>query len=324
MKKLKIGNIELSSNVILAPMSGVTDFPYRELIRKYGGAGLIVSEMIASRSMINNSVDAKRRSHINLSNEPSSVQLAGCEADVIAQAAKMNEDIGAKIIDLNFGCPAKKVVNGYSGSALMKDEKLAQKIFELTVKSVNLPVTVKMRLGWDENSKNALTLSQIAEKSGIQMITIHARTRSQFFSGTVDWKFVEKIKNAVKIPVIINGDIKDFSSAKKALELSRADGIMVGRGCYGKPWLIKQLSHSLSSEVEEFPPSKEVQLSMILEHYSHILEYYGQEHGIKIARKHLGWYSSGLKNSSNFRAKINTSNSPEELKGLIEELYLEE
>ncbi|MBF8246651.1 MAG: tRNA dihydrouridine synthase DusB [Rickettsia sp.] len=321
MKKIKIGSLELSNNIILAPMSGITDFPYRQLVKKCGGVGLVVSEMIASRAMINNALDAIRRSKIDSHDKFSSIQLAGCEAEVIALAAKMNEDMGASIIDLNFGCPAKKVVNGYSGSALMKDEKLAQKIFELTVRSVKIPVTVKMRLGWDENNKNALKLSKIAENSGIQMITIHARTRSQFFSGNVDWSFVSDIKKSVKIPVIINGDIKSFVTAKQALELSCADGIMVGRGCYGKPWLFKQLSDFLNHGIENSPPNKEKQMQIILEHYDHMIEYYGVESGLKIARKHLGWYSNGIKNSSHFRAKINQSNSSEDVKYYVQDLF---
>ncbi len=318
--KIQLGKIKLKNNIILAPMSGVTDMPYRKLVHKFG-AGLVVSEMIASRSMINHTKDAFRRAKVDIFSNNACVQLAGFEPDVIAQAAKMNEDMGAKIIDLNFGCPAKKIVNGYAGSALMKDEKLAQEIFEITVKAVKIPVTVKMRLGWDANTKNAPHLAKIAENSGIQMVTVHARTRSQFFSGKADWSLVAQVKDVLRIPLIVNGDIVNYHTAQEALRLSRADGIMIGRGCYGRPWLLNQIAHFLETGKEIPNPSLENQLSIILNHYDLILEHYGDILGIQIARKHLGWYSKGINNSSIFRSRVNQLQNPEKVKDFIIDFY---
>jgi tRNA-dihydrouridine synthase B len=320
---IKIGDIELSSPVILAPMSGVTDLPYRRLVKKFG-AGLVVSEMVASRAMIVRSHQSLRKSAIDHEfNDATSacVQLAGCEADVIAESAKMNEDMGARIIDLNFGCPAKKVVGGFAGSALMRDEKLAAKILQETVKAVRIPVTLKMRLGWDDSSKNASTLARIAEDAGIKMITVHGRTRCQFYKGKSDWQAISLVKDSVKIPVIANGDIVDIESATVALKESKADGVMIGRGCYGKPWLISQIAHFLQTGEKLPDPSLQTQLGTILAHYDEMVEYYGEDIGVNMARKHLGWYSSGLHNSGEFRASINQMKNVAEVKDKIKEFY---
>ncbi|WCR56395.1 tRNA dihydrouridine synthase DusB [Rickettsia asembonensis] len=318
---IKIGDIELSSNVILAPMSDITDLEFRKLVKRFG-AGLVVSEMIASRAMVVKSRQSMQKCAI-VHDDPTSacVQLAGCEPNVIAEAAKMNEDMGAKIIDLNFGCPAKKVVGGYAGSALMRDEQLAAKIFEATVKAVKIPITVKMRMGWDDNTKNAPTLAKIAENSGIQMVTVHGRTRCQFYSANADWNFIRSVKEAVKIPVIANGDITNFAKAKEAIQKSGADGIMVGRGAYGKPWLISQIAHYLKTGEEKPAPSIVEQLDIVTEHYEAILDYYGESVGVPIARKHIGWYSSGLPSSAEFRGAVNLMNDPTEVKEKIAEFY---
>ncbi|KAF8818916.1 tRNA dihydrouridine synthase DusB [Rickettsia endosymbiont of Cardiosporidium cionae] len=319
---IRIANLVLSSPVILAPMSGITDLPYRMLVKKIG-AGLVVSEMVASRAMINNASKAlKKAAIIKEEDSAACVQLAGCEAKIISEAAKLNQDAGAKIIDLNFGCPAKKITNGYAGSALMKDEKLATEIFENTVKAVNIPVTLKMRLGWDENNKNVVKLSKIAENSGIKMITVHARTRSQFFSGVADWAFVKNVVEQVKtIPVIINGDIKCFDTAKRALSLSKAAGVMIGRGCYGKPWLLSQIDHFIKTGHSKPDPTLHQQFRIVLDHYNAMIEYHGSDVGLKIARKHLAWYSSGLKDSAIFRATINKVNNPDEVKNILVDFY---
>lgn len=316
-----IGDIALSSPVILAPMSGVTDLPYRKLVKSFG-AGLVVSEMVASRAMIVKSHQSLKKSAILEDDATGAcVQLAGCEADVIADSAKMNEDMGARIIDLNFGCPAKKVVGGYSGSALMRDEQLAAEILYKTVKAVKIPVTVKMRTGWDDSSRNAPKLAKIAEDAGIKMITVHGRTRCQFYTGKADWDFIAEVKKQVKIPLIANGDIVCFDSATEALKRSGADGIMIGRGAYGKPWLISQVAHFLATGDKLPDPPIEEQLRIVLQHYDDMIDYYGHDSGVKMARKHLGWYSSGLPVSSSFRAAVNQIASAEEVKYKINEFY---
>lgn len=318
---ITIDNIKLSSPVILAPMSGVTDLPFRKLVKKFG-AGLVVSEMIASRAMIIETRQSLQKCAIIHDDATGAcVQLAGCDPEIIADAARMNVDMGAKIIDLNFGCPAKKVVGGYAGSALMRDEKLAARILATTVKAVNVPVTLKMRIGWDDNNKNAPNLAKIAEESGIKMITIHGRTRCQFYSGKADWRFINNVKQAVSVPVIANGDINSFSDARECLEQSGADGVMIGRGAYGKPWFIAQVAHFLATKEELPEPSLEIQLETILEHYDEMVQYYDGDTGVKLARKHIGWYSAGLPNSSEFRATINCLNDRNIVRNKIVEFY---
>ncbi len=300
---IKIGPVQLEDPVILAPMSGVTDLPFRKLVKR-SGAGLVVSEMIASEAMIRMSRQSLKMAENAPEEAPMAVQLAGCEPHVMAEAAKLNEDRGAAIIDINFGCPVKKVVNGHAGSALMRDEAKAAKILEATVKAVKLPVTLKMRKGWDETNQNAPNLARIAEECGIQMITVHGRTRCQLYNGTADWDFIRQVKDAVKLPVVVNGDIVTVENAKSALEKSGADAVMVGRGAYGRPWFLRQVMEYLRGGTKLPSPAIQEQMDTILEHYEAMLGHYGTDTGLKIARKHLGWYSKGLPGSAEFRTRI--------------------
>jgi tRNA-dihydrouridine synthase B len=317
---VRVGPYELRNNLIVAPMAGVTDRPFRQLCKKMG-AGMAVSEMVASNSLLWGSEKTRRRANHDGEVAPISVQIAGADPAMLAEAARYNVDKGAQIIDINMGCPAKKVCNVMAGSALLRDEPLVGRILDAVVAAVDVPVTLKIRTGWDRESRNALRVARMAESAGVQAIAIHGRTRACGFSGEAEYDTIAEVKAAVKIPVIANGDITTPQRAKQVLEYTKADAVMIGRAAQGRPWLFREVCHYL--ETGEEPPAPQVEEihRVLLEHLNDLYAFYGEYTGVRMARKHISWYTKGLAGSAAFRHAMNRLETVAEQLSAVNEFF---
>lgn len=320
---MRIGPYQLKNNLIVAPMAGVTDRPFRMLCKRMG-AGMAVSEMVASNSLLYGSEKTKRRANHEGEPDPISVQIVGSDAKILAQAAKYNVDHGAQIIDINMGCPAKKICNVMAGSALLQNEPLVALLLEAVVDAVDVPVTLKIRTGWDKQSRNAIRIAMIAEASGIQALAIHGRTRACAYTGDAEYDTIAAVKASVKIPIIANGDISSPEKAKHVLDYTGADAVMIGRAAQGRPWLFREIEYFLNTgSYLHAPQSSEIH-QILLGHIHELYSFYGEYTGLRVARKHISWYTKGLAGSANFRHKMNQLESPAGQLAAVNDFFAEQ
>ena len=319
---MQIGNHILKNNLIVAPMAGVTDRPFRQLCKKLG-AGLAVSEMVTSNSLLYGSEKTRRRANHEGEVDPISVQIAGADPQMMAEAARYNVDNGAQIIDINMGCPAKKICNVMAGSALLKDEPLVSQILKAVVGAVNVPVTLKIRTGWDKNNRNAVQIAKMAEDAGVQALAMHGRTRACLYMGDAEYDTIAAVKQAINIPLIANGDITTPEKAKFVLDYTGADAVMIGRAAQGRPWIFREIEHFLKTGTHLLPPTVEEIHTVMLAHINDLYGFYGEVAGMRVARKHISWYTKGLAGSASFRHNMNTLDTIDLQQAAINDFFTE-
>ncbi len=320
---MHIGSYQLKNNLIVAPMAGVTDRPFRMLCKRMG-AGMAVSEMVASNSLLYGSEKTKRRANHEGEVDPISVQIVGADAKMLADAAKYNVDHGAQIIDINMGCPAKKICNVMAGSALLQNEPLVGRLLEAVVSAVNAPVTLKIRTGWDTHNRNAVRIAKIAEAAGIQALAIHGRTRACAYTGDAEYDTIAAVKASVNIPIIANGDITTPEKARYVLQYSGADAVMIGRAAQGRPWLFREIEYFLETGLHLPPPDVTEIHRVLLAHVIELYDFYGEHTGLRIARKHISWYTKGLVGSAHFRHQMNQLDTPQEQHAAVDTFFIEQ